>query len=246
MARAKEVAQAVTARGVALCVTHGYAGYPMIREARALIAAGRIGALHIVQVEYFGSGLAIPVEALPDTSKGWRLDPRRGGPSLVLGNVGTHAHHLTCYLVGEAMAAISAEVGTIMPGRAVHDYAQARFRLSGGALGSMVLCQRAAGTANQILLRSFGAEGHSEWRNVAQNELRLAPLNGYLMTLSRGHPTLSAEATRATRFRCTVHPEGLHEAFANLYCDFAELAAANRLGLPPDPLWPPAVRMAHG
>jgi hypothetical protein len=100
----------------------------------------------------------------------------------------------------------------------------------------MVLCQGAAGAENHILLRAFGAEGHIEWRHALHNELRLAPLDGFPMTLSRGHPMLSPAATRATRFRRTGHPEGLHEAFANLYLDFTEQAVARRRGVPPDPL----------
>jgi predicted dehydrogenase len=236
VAEAEAVLAAATARGVAVAVTHAYSGYPMVREARALVASGRIGALRMLQVEYFGSGLAAPVEAMPDADRRWRLDPARSGPSLVLGDIGTHAHHLACHVAGEPFDAISAEVATLMPGRAVQDYAQARFRLAGGARGSLVACQGAAGMENHILLRIFGSAGHIEWRHAAHNELRLAPLDGYPMTLSRGHPTLSEAATRATRIRRTGHPEGLHEAFANLYLDFAERAAARRLGVAPDPL----------
>lgn len=234
-AEAEEIAAAAEQAGVALVVTHAYSGYPMVREARALVEAGRLGALRMIQVEYLGSGLAARVEDLPDAARRWRLDPAMSGPSLVLGDIGTHAHHLACYVAGAPMDAISAEVGTLMPGRAVHDYAQARFSL-GGARGSMVLCQGAAGAENHILLRVFGEHGHLEWRHAAHNELRLAPLDAFPMVLSRGHAGLSAAATRATRFRRTGHPEGLHEAFATLYLDFAEQAAARRLGTAPDPL----------
>ncbi|MEO3475400.1 Gfo/Idh/MocA family oxidoreductase [Roseomonas sp. CAU 1739] len=233
---AESVLRAAAAAGVTVCVAHAYAGYPMLREARSLVHSGRIGALRMLQVEYFGAGLALPVEQAPDAARRWRLDPARSGPSLVLGDIGTHAHHLACYVTGESIATISAEVGTLMPGRRVQDYAQARFHLAGGARGSMVLCQGAAGAENHILLRVFGAEGHIEWRHVSHNELRLAPVHGFPMTLTRGHVALSAAATRATRLRRTGHPEGLHEAFANLYCDFAERAAARRLGLDADPL----------
>jgi len=236
LAEAQEIAAAAAARGVAIGLAHAYSGYPMIREARALVAAGRIGALRMMQVEYFGSGLAARVEDEPDADRRWRLDPARSGPSLVLGDIGTHAHHLACFVAGEPFAAIGADVGTLMPGRRVQDYAQARFRLAGGALGSMVLCQGAAGAENHILLRLFGEAGHIEWRHAVHNELRLAPLEGFPLTLSRGHPMLGAAATRATRFRRTGHPEGLHEAFATLYLDFAEQAAARRLGASPDPL----------
>jgi len=235
-AEAEEIARAAAARGVAVGVAHAYSGYPMLREARALVAAGRIGPLRMMQVEYFGSGLAARVEDAPDASRRWRLDPARSGSSLILGDIGTHAHHLACFVAGEPFAAIGADVGTLMPGRRVQDYAQARFRLAGGACGSMVLCQGAAGAENHILLRAIGAEGHLEWRHAAHNELRLAPLEGFPMILSRGHPGLSPAATRATRFRRTGHPEGLHEAFATLYLDLAEQAAARRLGIAPDPL----------
>lgn len=246
VAEAEEVARAAAARGVALCVTHAYSGYPMIREARALVAAGRLGALRAVQLEYLGSGLAAPVEQGPDAARRWRLDPARSGPSLVLGDIGTHAHHLAAYVCGEPFESVSAEVGALMPGRVVHDYAQLRFRLAGGARGAMTLCQGAAGVENHILLRVVGAEGHLEWRHASHNELRLAPLEGYPMLLSRGHATLSPAATHATRFRRTGHPEGLHEAFANLYADFAEQAAARRLGCAPDPLATTAPGAAEG
>ena len=236
VAEARDIQRAATERGVALCVAHAYSGYPIVREARALVAAGRIGTPRMLQVEYFGSGLAVAVEQAPDAARRWRLDPARSGPSLVLGDIGTHAHHLACYVTGEPVAAISAEAGTLMPGRRVQDYAQARFRMAGGARGSMVLCQGAAGAENHILLRVFGTEGHIEWRHATHNELRLAPLEGFPMTLSRGHAGLSPAATRATRFRRTGHPEGLHEAFANLYLDLAEHAAARRLGVAPDAL----------
>jgi predicted dehydrogenase len=246
VAEAEEIARAAAARGIALVVTHGYAGYPMIREARALVAAGRIGAVRSVQVEYLGSGLAAFVESGAEAARRWRLDPARSGPSLVLGDIGTHAHHLASFVCGEAFAAVSAEVGAVMPGRRVHDYAQARFRLPSGARGAMTLCQGAAGVENHIMLRVIGAEGHLEWRHAAHNELRLCPLDGPPVTLSRGQPWLSEAAKHATRFHRTGHPEGLHEAFANLYADLAEQAAARRLGVAPDPLATTAPGAAEG
>jgi predicted dehydrogenase len=246
VAEGEAIARAAAARGVAFCVTHAYSGYPMIREARALVAAGRIGELRAVQVEYLGSGLAAFVEGGADAARRWRLDPAKSGPSLVLGDIGTHAHNLVGYVCGEAFAGVSAEVGTLMPGRVVHDYAQLRFRLVAGARGAMTLCQGAAGVENHMLLRVIGTQGHLEWRHAAHNELRLCPLDGFAMVLTRGHPLLSAAATEATRIRRTGHPEGLHEAFANLYADLAEQAAARRLGIPPDPLSTTAPGAAEG
>jgi predicted dehydrogenase len=236
VAEAEDLAARARAGGLVLRLAHAYAGYPMLREARALVAAGRIGTLRAVQVEYLGGGLAAHVETLPDAKARWRLDPAMSGPSLVLGDIGTHAHHIACFVAGEAFAAVSAEVTTLQPGRAVHDYAQLRFRLAGGARGTMTLCQAAAGAENEIRLRLLGTQGHVAWEHARFNELTLAPLDGFRQVLVRGHPALSPAATRATRFRRTGHPEGLHEAFGNLYLDFAEAVAARITGTAPDPL----------
>lgn len=235
-AEAADLARAAATHRVVMRVAHAYAGYPMLREARALVAAGRIGVLRAVQVEYLGGGLAAHVEALPDAKARWRLDPSKSGPSLVLGDIGTHAHHLACFVAGDQFAEVSAEVATLQPGRAVTDYAQLRFRLAGGALGAMTLCQAAAGAENDIRLRFLGSEGQLAWAHAQHNELVLAPLDGFRTILPRGHPALSPAATRAARFKRTGHYEGLHEAFGNLYADFAEAAAARRLGITPDPL----------
>jgi predicted dehydrogenase len=226
---ATAIAQAVAAHGTILCLAHAYSGYPMIREARAQVAAGALGAVRMVQVEYFGAGLASFVEAQADAPRRWRLDPATSGPSLVLGDIGTHAYHLACYVAGEAALRLSAELGTLQPGRKVQDYAQLRFRLAGGGRGALVASQAAAGAENHILLRVWGERGHLEWRHERHGELRLAPLDGFPLTMTRQHPLLSPAALAAGRQR-RGHPEGLHEAFANLYQDFAELIRARQRG----------------
>lgn len=230
---AEGIARVAAAHRTVLCLAHAYSGYPMVREARAQVAAGRLGALRMVQVEYFGAGLATHVEAQPDAPRRWRLDTSMSGPSLVLGDIGTHAHHLACYVTGQPVTEVSAELGTLQPGRVVQDYAQLRVRLRGGVRGSMIACQASAGAENHILLRVWGEHGHLEWRHDRHGELRIATLDGFPAILTRGHPLLSSAALRAGRQR-RGHPEGLHEAFANLYQDFAELIRARRAGRPPD------------
>lgn len=235
-ADAEALAAAAARAGVATAVTHNYSGYPMIRQARALVEAGAIGELRLVQVEYLGAGLALKVEDMPDAARRWRLDPAKGGPSLVLADIGTHAHHLACYVAGQRFAALSAEVGTLMPGRRVHDYAQVRFALQGGARGSMSICQGAAGVENHILVRIFGATGHIEWRHREHNHLLRADTEGMTQIYSRGSANLEPAAKRAARIPRSGHPEGFHEAFANVYADFAEAVVARRLRTPLDPL----------
>jgi predicted dehydrogenase len=202
----------------------------MVREARQRVARGEIGEVRIVLVEYLGSGLARKVEDGPDAARRWRLRPEISGPSLVLGDIGTHAHHLACFVSGRRMAQVSAEVGTLMPGRAVHDYAHVRFRLAGGATGALVASQAAAGAQNDISVRVYGTTGHVAWRHSARDYLTIAGLDGESRTVEAGSPLLSPNALRASRMKRTGHTEGLHEAFANLYSDFADLILARRGG----------------
>lgn len=120
---AAEIARAVRRTMTVFCLTHAYAGYPMIRQARAMIAAGAIGAIRAIQVEYLQAGMAAPVEDGPRTRKlDWKLDAARSGPSLVLGDIGTHAFHLARFVSGRKLAGLAADLGAIVPGRTVDDY----------------------------------------------------------------------------------------------------------------------------
>lgn len=224
------------AAGHVFCVTHAYAGYPMIRQARAMIAAGVIGALRAIQVEYLQAGMSTAVEAGELTPKlRWKLAAERSGPSLVLGDIGTHAHHIACYVSGRRLVRLAADLGAIVPGRVVDDYGAFLARFEGGVRGTITASQALAGTENDITLRVFGAEGHIAWTHRENNHLVLA-LNGRpVQRLARGDADLLPPAKRVIRI-ARGHPEGLTEAFANLYRDAAEAIAARISGLPADPL----------
>jgi predicted dehydrogenase len=220
--QAEDLLRRVRGSGRVLCVTHPYAGYPMIRQARALVAAGAIGAVRAVQVEYLGSGLAARVEDTPEGARRWRLDPAKAGPSLVLGDIGTHAHHLACFVAGAPIVAVRAELGTLVPGRRTHDYAEVALRFQTGARGRLSLCQAAAGQDNHIALRVLGETGSLDWRHSAHEQLVLSPLSGPKQVFAKGMAELAREAEDAARLGRTGHPEGLLEGFANLYREFAE------------------------
>jgi predicted dehydrogenase len=224
--------RAVEASGCAVALTHTYSGYPMVREMRARILAGEIGAVRLVQAEYLSGGLATAVESAPDADRRWRLKPDISGPSLVLGDIGTHAHQLVCFVTGLPFESVSAEVGTLLPGRKVQDTAQVRFRLAGGARGRLDACNAAAGMSNHVLLRVCGETGHIEWVHRKHTQLAIASLDGSIRLIGTGQPNLTSDAQQSTRLARPGHPEGLHEAVANLYCGLAD-RMLSRLGLAP-------------
>ena len=236
VAEATEIATAVRRTMTVFCLTHGYAGYPMIRQARAMVAAGAIGALRAVQVEYLQAGMSARVEDGPISRKlAWKLAEDRAGPSLVLGDIGTHAFHLARFVSGVPVVGLAADLGAIVPGRTVDDYCAMFLRFQGGVPGTLIASQALAGTENAITLRVFGEAGHIEWRHATSNYLTLALQGRPVQTLARGDADLLAPAARLVRI-ARGHPEGLTEAFANLYRDAAELIAARLTSPPVDPL----------
>jgi predicted dehydrogenase len=235
---ARDLARRAKARGLVLCLTHNYSGYPMVREARAAIAAGEIGSLRIVHAAYVQGSLGTRVEDNPDGMPDrlrWRLDPARGGVSHVLGDIGTHVHQLVNYVAGRRIEAVLADVGAAMPGRAAHDTASVIVRLEGGARGSLFITKAATGAENAISVEAYGEAGGVYWQQASANELRFMRHARPAEIRTRGLPTLHPLARAAARIPAG-HPEAFHEAFANIYRDFAELAAARRSGVAPDPL----------
>jgi predicted dehydrogenase len=218
-----------------LGVTYNYSGYPMVREARALVAAGALGAVRSVQVEFLLGWLS-RLEEADGTSKqaAWRTDPERSGPSFVTADLGTHCIHLAEYVTGLKLARLAADLATVVPGRRLEDDAELLLRFDNGARGVLWASMVAAGETVGFRLRVYGETGHIAWDQAYPNDLRLAAADG-VRILTRGGPGLSPAAKRATRIVAGL-PEGYFEAFAVLYADYAEIIAARRAGRAPDPL----------
>lgn len=228
-------AQALAARvqdtGLVFCLTHNYTGYPMVRQARAMVAEGQLGEVRLVQVEYVQGGRARE----GPSRVAWKDDAERGGPSLVMGDIGTHAHNLLRFVSGQDVAQVSAEVGTIVPNRATHDYAGAMLRMQSGARGIFWVTQAAAGVENAVRIRVSGALGTLEWFQEQPQLLSFKPLGAPAQIRTPNGPgtlPLSAHSSRIV----AGHPEGFHEAFANIYADAAHAIAARRAGAAPSPL----------
>lgn len=233
LAEAESLAATVAASGRVFCLTHNYTGYPMVRQARAMIEAGELGAIRLVQVEYVQGGNARDNDAKRAAS--WRHDPAKGGPSLVMGDIGTHAHNLLRFVTGLEVSEVAAEVGSIVPGHLVHDYAGAMLRLSNGARGSFWVTQAAAGVENCLRIRVSGALGSLEWEQEVPQRLAYKPLDGPAQVRTPNGAGTLPLAARSSRI-VKGHPEGFPEAFANLYSDAAEAIAARLAGVKPDPL----------
>jgi predicted dehydrogenase len=223
--------QRVQDTGLVFCLTHNYTGYPMVRQAKAMVAAGQLGEIRLVQVEYVQGGRA---KAGP-ARRAWKDDPVRGGPSLVMGDIGTHAHNLLRFITGLEVTQIAAELGTIVPDRVTDDYAGAMLRMGNGARGSFWVTQAAAGVENGLRIRVSGSLGSIEWHQEHPQVLQFKPLGEPAQVRTPNGPGTLPLAARASRI-VAGHPEGFHEAFANLYTDTADAVAARRSGTTPDPL----------
>jgi predicted dehydrogenase len=220
--------------GLIFCLTHNYTGYPMVRQAKAMVQDGQLGTIRLVQVEYVQGGKADESKPMPEVMT-WKYDPVRGGPSRVMGDIGTHAHNLARFITGLEVDEVCAEAGTIVPGRLIHDYAGALLRFDNGARGSFWVTQAAAGVENGLRIRVSGTKGTLEWRQEFPQALTFKPLHGPSQNRTPNGPGTLPLSARSTRL-VAGHPEGFPDAFANIYSDAAEAIAARRAGKEADPL----------
>lgn len=228
--------QKVQKTGLVFCLTHNYTGYPMVRQAKEMVEDGQIGTVRLVQVEYVQGGKAdatkdpVLSEKLP-----WRYDPAKSGPSLVMGDIGTHAHNLMRFITGLEVAEVAAEAGTIVSGRIIDDYAGALLRFNNGARGNFWVTQAATGVENCLRIRVSGVKGTLEWMQEIPQILIFKPLNAPSQNRTPNGPGTLPLSARSCRI-VAGHPEGFHEGFANIYTDAAEAIAARRSGQRADPL----------
>ena len=217
---ADDLCRLAAATGRVFAVTYNYSGYPLVKEARARVRGGAIGQVRKVVVEYSQGWLAELLEVEGHKQAAWRADPARGGPSAVLGDIGSHAHHLLRYVTGLEVRRLFADLGTVVTGRAAHDDAVVLLELDGGVRGVLMASQIATGERNHLRLRVYGSEGGIDWDQEQPNRLRLLRADGSEEVVYRAAGARSAPAAAATRLP-GGHPEGFVEAFANLYREVA-------------------------
>jgi predicted dehydrogenase len=231
-----ELQATVAAAGLPYGLTHTYAGYSLVREARALCAASALGPIRKVAVEYLQGWLSSPLEATGQKQASWRSDPALNGPGGCIGDIGTHAFHLAEYVTGLKVSGINAALRTVVPGRKLDDDCNALLRFDSGASGTLMASQVAAGERNGLRLRIYSEKGSIEWHQEDPNRLSVKWQDGPEEIRHAGGGYLSTDARAVTRLP-GGHPEGYIEAFAVLYREFAETLSGWRKGevnaLPP-------------
>ncbi len=229
---ALDLAAIVRRTGLIFGLTHNYTGYPMVRQARQMIAGGQLGKIRVVQVEYAQDWLATPLETTGQKQAAWRTDPAQSGPGGSLGDIGTHAYNIACFVTGLHCREVAADVSIFVPGRRLDDNVQLLLRFAEGAKGALWVSQVATGNANNLRLRVYGEKAGLEWHQEEPNTLQFAKLGEAPETIRRPGPGGSSPAAHASRIPAG-HPEGYLEGFAQLYTDLAEQIHARREGRSP-------------
>ncbi len=223
---AKKLVKAVENSNALFVLTHNYTGYPMVRQARAMVANGDIGAVRVVQVEYPQDWLT---EEQDFKQAAWRTDPERSGAGGSTGDIGTHAHNLACFVTGLTVESLAADLQAFVPGRRLDDNAHVMLRFKGGARGMLWSSQVAPGNENALRLRVYGDKGGLEWEQENPNRLWYAPLGEPKRLITRNGAGAGEAAARVSRIP-PGHPEGYLEGFANIYSEAAEAIIARRSG----------------
>jgi len=220
-----ELEKAVAKSGLPYGLTHTYAGYALVREARSMCATGQLGKIRKIVVEYLQGWLSKPIETTGQKQAAWRSDPAQSGLGGCIGDIGVHAFHLTEYVTGLKVVGLNASLLSVVAGRKLDDDCTSLLRFDNDAQGLLVASQIAAGEGNGLRLRVYGEKGSLDWRQEDPNRLHVKWLDGPEEIRHSGGGYLSADARAVTRLP-GGHPEGYLEAFAVLYREFADVLIA--------------------
>ena len=228
LAEAKKLQQLSLKTKLIVALTHTYTGYPMVKEARSLVASGKLGPIRKVFVEYAQGWLSNRLEDTGHKQAGWRTDPKMSGAGAI-GDIGTHAANLAEYISGSRIHSVCAQLNSIVKGRKVDDDAAMLLEFKNKATGVLVATQVAAGEENNLTIRVYGEKGGLEWRQEEPNSLEIKWLNNAKEIYRAGRGYLSREAINNSRTP-SGHPEGFLEAFANIYSNFASAVGNHKKG----------------
>lgn len=236
---AQQLKAKVEETGLMLLLTHTYAGYPMVKEAKQLVKSGKLGKVRKIYVEYIQGWLSRLSEREGNAGAAWRTDPKKSGKSGCMGDIGTHAAHLAEYISGLKITQLNASLNIVVDGRMLDDDGAVLLRFEEGATGTLIASQIAAGEENALKIRIYGEEGSLEWAQMEPNTLTVKWMDKPAETLRAGSNYGGRLSTYATS-NCRTpggHPEGYLEAFGNLYRNFALTLSAKIEGVEPQEEW---------
>ena len=233
---AKALERMVKKTGLLFTLTHNYTGYPMVKQAKAMISRGDFGKIRKVIVEYPQGWLSQSLEKSDQKQAAWRTDPTKSGIVGAMGDIGTHAENLAEYMTGLKISRLYADLTTFVDGRLLDDDGTVLLQFEGGAKGVLWASQVCAGEENNLNIRVYGEKGSCQWLQMEPNSLIIKWLDKPKEILRTGTGTLTPEATAHTRLP-GGHPEGYLEAFANIYRNFAKQLNAHLDGNTPDPIF---------
>jgi len=233
LVEAKKLAKAAEASGAVFVLTHNYTGYPMVRQAREMVANGDLGVIRVVQVEYAQDWLSEPLEQTGQKQAGWRTDPAQSGAGGSTGDIGTHAFNLASFVTGLTLESLAADLQSFVPGRRVDDNGHVLLRFQGGARGMLWCSQVAPGNENALRLRVYGTKAGLEWAQEDPNYLWVTPLGQPKRLITRSGAGAGAAAARVSRVP-PGHPEGYLEGFATIYSEAARAIRARQAGGAPE------------
>src|SRR3954468_17720244 len=225
LAEAKKLSDIVKRTGLLYGLTHNYTGYPLVKEARDMIRAGKLGKIRKVVAEYPQGWLATRLEASGQKQAAWRTDPKRSGAGGCVGDIGTHAENLAEYITGLQIKELAADITTFVPGRQLDDDVNVLLRFNNGAKGVLHSSQICVGEENNLNIRVYGEIGAIEWHQKEPNSMLVKWLDQPMQVYRAANGYLSNAAKAAGRTP-PAHPEGYLEAFANIYKNFANAIRA--------------------
>lgn len=236
---AQQLKAKVEETGLLLLLTHTYAGYPMVKEAKQIVKSGKLGKVRKIYVEYIQGWLSRLSEREGNAGAAWRTDPKKSGKSGCMGDIGTHAAHLAEYISGLKITELNASLNIVVDGRMLDDDGAVLLRFEEGATGTLIASQVAAGEENALKIRVYGEEGSLEWAQMEPNTLTVKWIDKPAETLRAGSNYADRLSPYATS-NCRTpggHPEGYLEAFGNLYRNFALTLSAKIAGEEPKAEW---------
>jgi predicted dehydrogenase len=242
---AKMLQKLVEKTGLLFALTHNYTGYPMVKQAKSMIAKNKIGKVRKVVVEYPHGWLSTFVEGTDSKQAAWRTDPKRSGIAGAMGDIGTHAENLAEYITGLKIKKMCADLSILVEGRKLDDDGNVLLEFDNGAKGILSASQIAAGEENNLRIRIYGEKAGLDWRQMEPNTLVVRWLDKSTEIMRTGVGNLSSEAQAHTRLP-GGHPEGYLEAFANIYRNFAKCMQARLENKKPNKVYTDFPNVADG